>query len=193
MWIENVTRTQYLHQMCEWNFRLTTLYYFQLIKVGFVWISSDLASWNPADLEMLSRQFKWKENTRAEVRRLSNRGNVMIPLMKTESRLPSLMALLLISVCISTLCVFQSLLVMNEPNGFQTFLPFSHRRRLRPAFITSPCTITPSDGRKETTLSLAGLLHWGVECPVGFQQQWQRKPAFIQLLLSSTSSLSVMG
>lgn len=138
----------------------------------------------------VARQFLWKENTTNGVSRLSNRGNVMIPLMKMESRLPSLMALLLISVCISALPV---LLVMNEPNGLKKLFLCSPRRTLRPAFITSPCTITPNDGSKETTLSLAGPLHWGVECLVGIQQQWQRKPAFMQLLLSSTSSLSVMG
>lgn len=75
----------------------------------------------------------------------------------------------------------------------QTFLPWSHRHTLSPAFIRCPRTITPSDGREETALSLAGPLHWGVECPAGLWQRRQRKPIFMQPLLSSTISLSVMG
>lgn len=137
---------------------------------------------------LLSVSLSQKKST--GVSRLSNRGNVIVPLMEGEKSLPPLMPHLLISVGISALLVLS---VMNELNGLQTFLLCSHKLTLRPAFITFPCTITPSDGRKETTLSLAGLRHWGVECPVGFQQQWQRKQAFMQPLLSWKSSLSVMG
>lgn len=69
----------------------------------YFWISLDLSCLVKPRISRALKPdgFKWKENTTAEMRRLSNTGIVKVPLMETEPFLLSLMPPPLISVCIS--------------------------------------------------------------------------------------------
>lgn len=103
---------RHLSHICNWVWRCLNYRqagrYDNWVKIKlWKWVLFGLYQILPCEAQQAqspaARQLKWQENTAAEVTRLSNRGNVMMPLMETESRLLSLMAPLLISVCISAL------------------------------------------------------------------------------------------